>query len=366
VAGSNNVIARTSGRIPAGAWRWLAVWKRAVVDPARQRVLPVWIGCSLVGALVFGPTAMRPSDLTGLALDDIGVGLTLAAIWLLMFVPVARMIVRPAAAAYLASLPGAPRAARWLAAGTLIWLQLPWLALWVVGAGLVGAAVVGGMTLIIVAIARWQPVRRRVRAPMWRTGGRALRAIYGRAVVRRAGDALVRGAGLAVLAGVAAGLIVRNNQLSGQPAGVLGASVVAVVLIPAQIAPALAMLAAHRETAWMAQSYGIAPRTRVAALAWVVVVVHVAASAVAAVAAMAISGLGTWLPALVVGTGLATGLLEVRTLVVQEASPSVGVRVVVRAVAAAAMIVVCLSVLDAVGVVVMVVAGAGAALAVVP
>lgn len=342
------------------------MWYRAVIAPARQRALPVWIGCSIVWALLFGPTAMRPSDLTGLALADAGVGATLVAIWLLMFVPVARLIVRPPSAGYLATLPGDPRAAWLVASAALLWLQLPWLLLWVVGAGIHGAALVAGSTAIVVLLARWQPPRRRGRAPSWRTAGRALRAIYGTALVRRAGDTLVRGAGLAVLAGLAAGLLVRNNRLSGQSAGLLGASVIVVVLIPAQIAPALAMLAAHRETAWLAQAYGIAPRTRLGALASLVVGVHLVAASIAVLAAMLIAGPSLWLAVLALATALASGLLEVRTLVVHELSPSVGVRVVVRAITAAALAVVCLSVLDALGAVAMLALGGGAALAVLP
>jgi len=358
-----SAVARVS---TTGRRRWLAVWNRAVIAPARQRALPVWIGCSLVGSLVFGPTAMHPSDLTGLALADAGVGVALAAIWLLMFVPVARLIVRPAAAAYLASLPGDPRAAWLLASGSLLWLQLPWLLLWVVGEGVRGAAIVCAVTMPVVVLARWQPVRRRARAPRWRTPGRALRAVYGAALVRRAGDALVRGAGLAVLAGLAAGLLVRNNRLSGESAGVLGAQVIAVVLVPAQIAPALAMLAAHRETAWLAQAYGIAPRTRLGALASLVVGVHLVAASIAVLAAMLVAGPSFWLAALALATALATGLLEVRTLVAHERSPSVGVRVVVRAITAAALAVLGFSVMARLGAAAMLVLGGGAVLAVLP
>jgi hypothetical protein len=100
--------------------RWLGVWTRVVVVPAWRRALAAWLGLAIVAAVVFGPTAMHPSDLTGLALHDPGVGLALGVTWLLVFVPTARVIVRAAPAAYLGSLPGDPRAARLVAAGALV------------------------------------------------------------------------------------------------------------------------------------------------------------------------------------------------------------------------------------------------------
>src|SRR4051812_36567923 len=120
--------------------RWIAVWTRAVVPPAWRRAAAAWIGCGLVAAVIFGPTAMHASDLTGLALRDPGVGAVLAATWLLVFVPTARMLVRPTTVAYLASLPGEPWAARAVATAALVGLQLPWLALWTIGEGALGVA----------------------------------------------------------------------------------------------------------------------------------------------------------------------------------------------------------------------------------
>jgi hypothetical protein len=329
--------------------RWLGVWTRAVVVPAWRRALAAWLGLAIVAAVVFGPTAMHPSDLTGLALHDPGVGLALGVTWLLVFVPTARVIVRAAPAAYLSSLPGDPRAARLVAAGALVGLQLPWLALWLLGEGLVGAALVLAHTAVIVGLARWRPPRLGATVPAWRRAGEALRAIHLRALRRRAGDALVRGAGLAVLAGAAAGLLVRNNQLSGEPAGVLGASIIAIVLVPAQVGAALVTLGAHRETTWIAQAFGIAPRTRIAALVYAIAIVHVAAAAIAAVTAMVVSGANPWLAVLALGVALGTSLGEARTMLASEASEAVAARVVVGAIVAAALAVVCLAVLDAAG-----------------
>jgi hypothetical protein len=341
------------------AWRsdlrWIRVWSRAVVVPASRRADAVWLGCAVVGALIFGPTAMHPSDLTQLALHDPGTGVVLVVTWLLLFVPTARVIVRPQAA-YLASLPGDPRAAWLVGALALIVLQLPWLALWVLGEGALGAAIVLATTLVVAGLARWQPPRLRPTFPAWRRPGPALRAIHRRALGRRAGDALVRGAGLAVLAGAAAGLMVRNNHATGEPAGVLAASVMAILLMPAQIGPALVTLAVHRDTAWLAAASGIPRGARITALTHAVIAVHLAATAIAIAAAMVIAGANPWFVPVALGTSLGTGLGEARAMLVHETSPTVAARVVIGAIVSAVIAVVCLAVLGA--------SGAGASLAI--
>ena len=73
--------------------RWITVWFRAVVIPASRRADAAMLGSAIVGAVIFGPTAMRPSDLTGLALHDPPVGAVLAATWLLVFVPDRKSVV---------------------------------------------------------------------------------------------------------------------------------------------------------------------------------------------------------------------------------------------------------------------------------
>jgi len=338
--------------------RWIGVWTRAVVGPAWRRAVAAWIGCAIVAAVIFGPTAMLPADLTGLALHDPGAGLVLGATWLLVFVPIARVLVRAEPAAYLRSLPGDPRSARLVTATALIGLQLPWLVLWTWGEGPLGVAIVLANTLVIVTLASVRLPSYRTRLPAWRQSGEALRAIHLRALRRRAGDALVRGAGLAVLAGGAAGLLVRNNQLSGQNAGVLGASVIAIVLVPAQVGTALVTLGAYRETAWIAAAFGIAPHTRTAALVTTIAIVHLSAATIAVLAATAISGANLWLPLLAFGVALGTSLGEARTMLAHAASPSVAARVVVGAIVSAALAVVCLAVLDAAGAIAIIAIGA--------
>jgi hypothetical protein len=344
---------------------WITVWTRAVVVPAWRRAVATWIGCAIVAAVVFGPTAMRPSDLTGVVLHAPGAAAVLGATWLLVFAPTARLIVRPSAG-YLYSLPGAPGTALLVGAAALVALQLPWIALWVAGEGALGVAVALATTLVVAGVARWQPPRRRPRTPAWRRAGAALRAIHLRALRRRAGDALIRGAGLAGLGGLAAGLVVRNNQLTGEPAAVFGASIIAIALVPAQIGTALTTLATHRETEWLAASSGISRATRIAALVHAIAAVHLAAAAIAVVVAMMIAGGNPWLVVVALGTALGTALGEARAMLVHESSPTVASRVVVGSIAVTAAAVVCLAVLDASGALAVIAIGAAALLLVKP
>jgi hypothetical protein len=344
--------------------RWIDVWTRAVVVPAWRRVVAAWLGCAMVGGLVFGPTAMQPSDLTEIALHEVRFGAVLTATWLLIFLPTARVIVRAAPATYLRSLPGDPRIALIVGGAALIGLQLPWLALWTLGEGLRGLVIVLAVTAVIALIARWRPPVVHARFPAWRSDGQALRAIHLRALRRRAGDALLRGAGLAVLAGAGGALLVRNNQLTGEHAGVVGASAIAILLIPAQIGPALVTLGAHRETTWLADTVGIAARTRIAALVHAVAIVHLGAAAIAVASATILAGVHPWLAILTFGASLGTALVEARALVAAEDSPIASVRVVVGAIAAAALAVISLSVLDAAGAVAILAIGAFALLTV--
>jgi hypothetical protein len=333
------------------------VWIRAVVIPALRRADAASMGCAIVGALIFGPTAMHPSDLTGLALHDPRVGAILAATWLLIFLPTARILVRPPIA-YLHSLPGAPRTARVLAALALVVLQLPWAALWIIGEGALGAAIVLATTIVVAGLARLPSPRLRPTFPSWRRPGAALRAVHLRALRRRAGDALIRGAGLSILAGVAAGLWVRNNQLTGAPAAVLAASVIAIVVMPAQIGTALVTLGAHRETAWLAAATGISRTTRITALTTAVATIHLLAAAIASLAAMVLSGANLWLPLLTLAISLGTSLIAARTLLASESSPTAPVRVVTGAILAAAVAILCLATLDVAGTLALIAIGA--------
>ncbi len=208
---------------------------------------------------------MQPSDLTGLALHNPGVGAVLLATWLLIYAPTARLITRPDAAAYLRTLPGPRFAPLLIGGGAFLALQLPWLLLWTIGDGLRGLAVFGLESLVLLLLARWRPPAVRAGWPSWKHGGQALRAIHLRALRRRAGDALVRGAGLVPRRWRRRPLRTQQRP-AGPAAATVGAAVIAVMSRRAYVGVLLVLLGAHRQTAWLADTLGILPGTRVAAL----------------------------------------------------------------------------------------------------
>lgn len=331
---------------------WLSVWTRAVIAPAARRALAVWCGAGIVAAVIFGPNAMQPRDLTGMALHDPAAGAVLAVTWLLLFVPTARIVVRADAALYLRTLPHRTWPPRLVAAAALVVLQLPWLALWIAGEGVRGLAVVGVVTAPVIALAAWRPRRARARVPHWRGPLAALAGVYLRGLARKAGDALVRGAGLAVLAGIAAALLVRNNSLDGAHAAALASSVIAVVLVPAVVGVLLPLRDAHRTSAALAASLGISERARIAVLSSVVAGVHVLAALAGASIVLAMTHVVLVVP-VALTTSLGAALMTARVLArAREAT-----RIVVAAIVAAAICVVWLGWLGATGSVFAVVTG---------
>ncbi|MBV8762234.1 MAG: hypothetical protein JO257_33390 [Deltaproteobacteria bacterium] len=319
---------------------------RAVVGAAMRRALGVWIGCGIVAAVLLGPTGIQPRDLTGLALHDPAAGAVLAATWLLLFVPIARVLVRADAAAYLRALPIGPT---WpLAAAALLALQLPWLALWIVGDGVRGLAVVGVVTLLVIPLAAWRPIRRRARVPVWRDGGRAFAGIYARAIVRRGGDAIVRGIGLSLLAGITGALLVRNNHLDGAHGAALASAVIAVVLVPAVLGVLLPLADAHRSAAPLAASLAVTTR---APLAAVVTSAFVVAALVAGGLAAVVTDDALVVP-VAVATAIGSGLFVTPALGKQPAN------LVTTAVVAAAFAILWLGWLGAIGAMVCIATGA--------
>lgn len=239
---------------------WLGVFVRAVVIPAARRASSAWLGCAVIAGLAFGKNGVSPRDVTLLAQNNLAIGAALAVTWGLIYLPAARVLVRADGAVYLRALP-APRITPLVVGGVaLVGLQLPWLALWTIGAGLRGLAIVVGLTVLVAAVAAWRP-RLPARAPAWRSPLGALAGIHLRALGRRAGDALLRGAGFALLAGAVAGLFVRNNGLAGQAAAVMAASVLAIVLVPAQVGPLVTLDESHRATRWLASTARTRPRS---------------------------------------------------------------------------------------------------------
>ncbi|NVB80528.1 MAG: hypothetical protein HOV81_19195, partial [Kofleriaceae bacterium] len=255
---------------------------------------------------------------------------------------------------YLRSLPSPRVSPPVLALGALVGLQLPWLALWLAGEGARGLVVVAALTLVIAALASWRPYVRHSRTPRWRTGPSALVGVYMRALRRRAGDALVRGAGLAILAGLAGGLFVRNNHRVGEDAAVMGASTIAIVLVPGWVGTLMPLVEAHRASAWLASSLGISEVARVGVLATAVSAVYALGMAIAVgAAALAFGGSTATLATFaVVGIGAAVGaaLVTTRALVWADRGGGDPSRVVSGAVVASAVAVACLVWLGAAGV----------------
>ncbi len=288
-----------------------------------------------------------------MALHHATVGAVFAVTWLLVFVPTARLLIRGDGAAYLRCLPGPTTAPRVLAAAALVVLQLPWLLLWTIGEGALGLGVVGVETLAIVVLASWKPPVMRSKWPGWRSDGTALRSIHLRALRRRAGDALVRGAGLAILAGAGAGLFVHNNDLVDADAAIVGASVMAVVLVPAEVGVLLVILATHRATAWLATSLGVSRSTRIISVIYAIAVVQLAATALAVGAAALVSDADgstiAWLAGTSAIVALSSSLGCARVLLAAEDSPTVAARVVIGSAAVAALAVLCLGLFGTLG-----------------
>lgn len=344
---------------------WLSVWLRAVIAPAGRRASGVWVGAAIGGGIVFGPTGMHPHDLTALALHVPAVGAILATIWLLLYLPTARMLVREDGGLYLRSLPAARGPVVALTALAFVLLQLPWLALWLAGEGAAGLAVVAALSLAIALLALYQPRPRRARWPRWRTDRAALFGIYLRALRRRAADALVRGAGLAILAGLVAGLVVRNNALAGSRGAVLGAGAIAIVLVPGWAGALLPLVDAHRASAWLASSLGVSPLARTAVLARAVAAVYVGGAAIAVAAAAVFVEARTLAHlALVAFVALfGAALVTTRALVRAERDDKgAATRVVVGAIVASALVVIALGWLGTTGAALMLAIGACALL----
>lgn len=339
---------------------WLTVWTRAVVAPAYRRAGALWAGSAIVAAVIFGPTGMQPHDLTGLALHVPGAAAVLAATWLLLYLPIARLLVRAEGAMFLRSLPGRPSAAFALTACALVGLQLPWLLLWILGEHARGLAIVVGFTLVITSVAALRVRPRKHDAPRWSSNLGALVGVYRRALTRRASDALLRGAGLAILAGLVGGLMIRNNGATGDSAATLATAAIAVVLVPGWCAALIPLVEAQRASLWLASSLGMSTERRIVALAIVVAAVYVAAMVIALGAVMLIAGSQLLVVPVGVATALGASLVATRSLVHADRHPAdaprditsrgpAATRVIVGALAGSAIAVVALVWLGAIG-----------------
>ena len=341
--------------------RWITVWTRAVIVPAGRRAGAVWVGAGIVAAVIFGPTAMQPRDLTALALHVAPVGIALAITWLLLLLPAARLLVRGDATAYLRALPHLRATPILMATIALVALQLPWLVLWWWGEGARGVVLVLAWTLAIALVAAWRAPRSRSHWPRWRNATGAFVGVYVRALRRRAADALVRAAGLALLAGLAATLLVRNNQLAGLPAGTLASAAISTVLVPGWAGALLPLLDAHRASAWLAASTGLSSSARIRVLATCVAGVYALAALIAwAVAAVLLADASTIaaLVRVIVPTAVGTSLVATRLLLWADRAPaSTAPRAIIGAILSSATAVLTLGLLGAAGSIAMVALG---------
>jgi hypothetical protein len=334
------------------------VWTRAIISPAGRRAAPVWMGAGIVGGVIFGPNGMGPRDFTRLALGSPGFGIATVAIWLLLFVPVARVIVRADAARYLRSLPSPRWPVVTIGVTALVVMQWPWALLWISGAGAIGAVIVGLVTVLAAGIAWWRFAPPKTGALRWRGPVAALFGTYARALRRRAGDALMRCTGLAVLGGLTAGLFCRNNQLEAREAGIIAAAVVAVVLTPGWAGTLLAPIETHRDSAWLAASTGISEQARRVALGAVVVAIYLATAIVAIVAAIIIAPDGAaWIATLVLAGAFGASLIATRAMIRAERSDAMPMRVVVGAIIASAVVVIAFGALGTTGAIAMIALG---------
>src|SRR5262249_3661013 len=153
----------------------------------------------------------------------------------------------------------------------------------------------------------------------------------------------------------------RNNALTGPDAATVGASVIAVALVPAYAGVLLVILGAHRQTAWLAEALGIAPGTRIAALTFAIAVVQLGASAIALAAAVLVAepdaDSALWLAAVIAGAALGAALGCARALLGGQPSETVAARVVVGAIAVAASAVLCLGLFGPAGAIAVLAAG---------
>jgi hypothetical protein len=308
------------------------------------------MGAGIVGGVIFGPNGMQPRDFAHLALGVPLFGLGMVATWMLLFVPVARVIVRADAARYLRSLPSPRWPTLAIGVAALVGFQWPWIVLWFFGAGALGLAIVGLVTILIAGVAWWRFAPPKTGALRWSGPVAALFGTYARALRRRAVDALMRCTGLAVLAGLTAGLFCRNNQLVSREAGVIAAAVIAVVLTPGWAGTLLPPIETHRDSAWLAASTGISEPARRVALASIVVAIYVVTALIAAIAAIAVAPDGAvWIVALTLASALGAAFVATRAMIRSEHSDAMAMRVVIGAIVASAIVVIALGALGATG-----------------
>jgi hypothetical protein len=288
-----------------GSSLWTYAWLRAVALPAWRRAAAVWLALGVIAGIVMGPTGLLPADVVDLLTHAPGAAMALGALWLALLHPVARLLVRAEAAAYLRTLP-APRGSPALPALALLGMQLPPPVLFAAGGrpGL-GAGVWLGLTAASYAAAQLGLPARRPRPLRWKSGGRAVSAILARRLI--ADDALLRAVAFAGLAGAGAALMIRGNQLEGGAAATIGLGAVIVLGTPAWAAVTLPLAVAHRRLWPLCATTGLSTASWVGAQAVALAAAMAGLFTFAAGIAAALGGLGGADVARVAGGGLVLG-----------------------------------------------------------
>lgn len=290
----------------SGSSLWIRSWLRAVALPAWWRAAAVWAALAVIAGIVMGPTGLMPSDVVDLLTHAPAAAAVLGALWLALLHPVARILVRAEAAAYLRTLP-APGLAPALPALSLWGMQLPPPLLLAAGGrpGL-GGVVWLALTAASYAGAQLQLPKRRPRPLRWKSGGRAVCAILARRLV--ADDALLRAVAFAGLAGAGAALMIRNNQLDGAGAATLGLGTVIVLGTPAWAAVTLPLAVAHRRLWPLCAATGMSAASWVGAQAVTLAATMAGLFTFAAGIAGALGGLGIGDVARIAGGGFVLGI----------------------------------------------------------
>lgn len=294
----------------SGFRAFAAAYTGSVIAASLRRAAGVYVGIATICAVVFGPTGMRPSDVTHAAQTSVGFRLGLWAVWILALAPAARVLFRHRAIAYLRSLPVAAAWSASLAGGALLALQIPWIALFAAdrpisaaaaGAGAagvhgliamrgrlrwLGVAAIGGLVaspapaavvaaagaaaLMVAIPSAWaRSVERGGARGLRIRGGRlfALAFSHGLAIVRRQPSALARAA---IIAAVGGGLVALSNRANDYDLAELALFSLAVATVTLSIAVgaiAGALIEAERAARWLLDSTGTGGGARVGACA---------------------------------------------------------------------------------------------------
>ncbi|WP_437987122.1 hypothetical protein [Sorangium sp. So ce117] len=131
--------------------RRFALVVRVLVSTAGKdafaRAMPLYMGMGLVAAVVFGGNGMHPSQLTGIAGESPLFRVALWGAWLLVGTPAARALLRAPATFFLRALPVPRRELLSAHALLLAVAELPWVALWAIGAGALAGCAAGAAAL---------------------------------------------------------------------------------------------------------------------------------------------------------------------------------------------------------------------------